>query len=155
MDHAARSEGPDDERPSPEHVIIDGARRDCETRLDLPNEESSEPRARWVVVVPVEDAPLFNYLTKSFASVPDVSVVLERRRGRGNEAPVRDDHGHDRRAEARPVSNFGCAVIRRQPAVAPEPPASRGRTLLWPNLRLSDVLSARGSDVPPANGRRT
>jgi hypothetical protein len=136
-------------------MTIDGVWRGCETRRDLPNDESSEARTHWVVVVPVEDGSLFNYLTKSFASVPDVSVVLERRRGRGNEAPARDGRGQDRREQARPVSNFGCAVIRRQPAVAPEPPTSRGRTLLWPNLRISDVLSARGSDVPPGNGRKT
>jgi hypothetical protein len=143
-------------------MTIDGARRDCETRRDLRNDESSEARARWVVVVPVEDAPLFHYLTKSFASVPDVSVVLERRRGRAvSEAPAHDGLAEDRRAQAQLVSNFGCRVIRRRPPVAPETPASRSRTLLWPNLRISDILTGteeralRGVDAPPTNGRKT
>jgi len=141
-------------------MTIDGARRDCETRRDLRNDESSEARSRWIVVVPVEDAPLFDYLTKSFASIPDVSVVLDRRNGRAeSEASARDGRGQDRRAQACLVSNFGCAVIRRQPA-APEAPTSRARTLLWPNLRITDVLarteqSARGADVPPADGPKT
>ena len=115
---------------------------------------------RWVVVVPLEDARLFAYLTKSFASVPDVSVVLERRRGRPANAVTADDHrAEERRTRPRVVSNFGCSVIRRPAPVAPEPPASRPRTLLWPNLRITDVLTSpeesapRGIDVPPPNAR--
>jgi hypothetical protein len=133
-------------------MTIDGARRHCETHQNLSNNGSSEAWSRWIVVVPVEDAPLFEYLTKSFASIPDVSVLLERRQSRAvGEASARNGHGQDRREKARPVSNFGCAVIRRQPAVAPEAPTSRGRTLLWPNLRIDDVLTW----TPPSNGRKT
>jgi hypothetical protein len=132
----------------------------CETRRDLRNDGSSEARSGWVVVVPVADAPLFDYLTKSFASVPDVRVVLERRQSRAaSEASAHDGRGEDRRAQARVVSNFGCAVIRRPPPVAPETPSSRRRTLLWPHLRISDVVTwtderaPRGVDAPPPSGR--
>jgi hypothetical protein len=134
----------------------------CETRRDLANDKASEARARWVVVVPLADAPLFDYLTKSFASIPDVSVVLERRRGRPVSEPAANDRGaEDRRAQAQPVSNFGCAVIRRQTPVAAETAALPGRTLLWPNLRITDVLawreerSLQGAQTPPANGRKS
>ena len=146
---------------STHHIAIDCAGGGCETHRGLHTNGSSEARARWVVVVPVEDATLFDYLTKSFASIPDVSVVLERRRGRpAGEAPGRAG-AEDRRAQARVVSSFGCAVIRRQPQVVPDTSASRGRTLLWPNLRITDVLtwteesSLRGADGPPRNDRKS
>jgi hypothetical protein len=132
----------------------------CQTRRDLHANGSSAARARWVVVVPLEDATLFDYLTKSFASIPDVSVVLERRRGRpAGEAPARDGGGEDRRTQARVVSSFGCAVIRRQPQVVPDTSPSHGRTLLWPNLRITDVLTwteesaLRRADAPPPHAR--
>jgi hypothetical protein len=111
-------------------------------------------------VVPLEDARLFGYLTKSFASVPDVTVVLERRRGRpANTGVVDDQRVDERRAHPRVVSNFGCSVIRRAAPVAPEPPAARPRTLLWPNLRITDLVrqtdesAPRGIDVPPPRAR--
>jgi hypothetical protein len=131
----------------------------------LANDGSPEARARWVVVVPLEDTRLFAYLTKSFASVPDVSVVLERRRGRSaNEVTVADRGADERRAHPRVVSTFGCAVIRRPVPIAPapvppDPPASRPRTLLWPHLRITDVLTwteegaPRGIDAPPPKAR--
>lgn len=121
---------------------------------------SPEARARWVVVVPLEDARLFAYLTKSFASLPDVSVVLERRRSRPANAVTADDHRvEERRTRPRVMSSFGCSVIRRPAPVAPDPPASRPRTLLWPHLRITDVLTSTeeraplGIDVPPPKTR--
>jgi hypothetical protein len=111
----------------------------------LPNPAPSETRARWVVVVPLEDAALFDYLTRSFAAVSDVRVVLERRRARPADSP--EGPAQDRRARAPVVTNFGCSVIRRPAAVVtaaavvPDTPASNGRTLLWPHLRITDVLS--------------
>lgn len=126
----------------------------------MTNDGSPEVRARWVVVVPLEDARLFGYLTKSFASIPDVSVVLERRRGRPANAVTANEHrAEERRTHPRVLSTFGCSVIRRPAPVAPDPPASRPRTLLWPNLRLRDVLTRteesapRGIDVPPPEAR--
>ena len=125
----------------------------------MTNAESPEARARWVVVVPLEDARLFGYLTKSFASIPDVSVVLERRRRRPPDAETAEYRAEERRTQPRVVSNFGCSVIRRPAPVAPEPPASRPRTLLWPNLRITDLLTwteesaPRGIDVPPPEAR--
>ena len=125
----------------------------------MPNDESSEARAGWVVVVPVKDAPLFHYLTKSFAAVPDVSVVLERRRGRAvSETAAHEGRREDRRAQARLVSNFGCAVIRRpSPAVPQAPAAARGRTLLWPHLRITDILprTEQRADSPRVNDRES
>jgi hypothetical protein len=120
---------------------------------------SSPARARWVVVVPLADATLFDYLTKSFASIPDVTVVLDRRRSRGGGEVLARDGAENRRAEASVVSSFGCAVIRRQPQGVPDESVPRRRTLLWPNLRLSDVLpwseesALRGADTPPPNAR--
>ena len=104
-------------------------------------------------MVPLEDAALFNYLTKSFAAVPDVRVVLERRRGRAADAAPDEGPVQDRRARARVVTSFGCSVIRRPAAVTPaavepEPPASNGHTLLWPHLRITDVLSWNEETVP-------
>lgn len=99
-----------------------------------------EAPARWVVVVPLEDAALFEYLKSSFASVPDVRVVVERRRVRGAAEESADNPRGDRRATAGVVSNFGCAVIRR-PSPVVHDPSSNGRTLLWPHLRVTDVLS--------------
>jgi hypothetical protein len=121
-------------------MVIDCARRRCETRRDLPNPETSEAPARWVVVVPLADAALFDYLTKSFAPVKDVRVVLDRRRARPADAASREP-APNRRADPRVVSNFGCAVIRRPVAAPAEAPVSRPRTLLWPHLRIADVLS--------------
>lgn len=139
----------------PSHITIDAPRRRCDTPRELPNDDSEAP-ARWVLVVPFEDARLFEYLTKSFASVRDVNVVLERRRGRSaNEVRAHDRRGEERRAHPRVVTNFGCAVIRRTAPVVPDPPVSRHRTLLWPHLRLTDVLTwteesaPRGIDAPP------
>lgn len=109
-------------------------------------------------MVPLADARLFAYLTKAFASVPDVSVVLERRSGRPANAVTAEHRAEERRTPPRVVSNFGCSVIRRPAPVAPEPPA-RPRTLLWPNLRITDVLTwteegaPRGIDVPPPKAR--
>ena len=126
----------------------------------MTNDGPPEARARWVVVVPLADARLFGYLTKSFASIPDVSVVLERRRGRSANVVTASEHrAEERRTHPRVVSTFGCSVIRRPAPVAPDPPASRPRTLLWPNLRLADVLTwteerpPREINVPPPEAR--
>jgi hypothetical protein len=108
----------------------------------------TEP-ARWVVVVPLGDDALFAYLTKSFASISDVKVVVERRHGRpANAVPADERRGEDRRVPSRVVSNFGCAVIQRPTPVVPDTSALPGRTLLSPHLRITDVVTWTEESVP-------
>ncbi len=118
-----------------------------------------------LIVVPANDPALFEYLAASMRPVPDVEVILDRRRARPAESQAATEQvtGVNRRTGRPPASAFQCLVVRRpSPAAEPaqatptdaaptdaaptdeaptdEAPTEAPRTLLWPALRLRDVL---------------
>ncbi len=108
-----------------------------------------------LIVVPANDPALFEYLAASMRPVPDVEVILDRRRARRAESQAATEQvtGVNRRTGRPPASAFQCLVVRRpSPAAEPaqaaptdaaptdEATTEAPRTLLWPALRLRDVL---------------
>ena len=133
----------------PGHITIDWSRPRSTPRGEAPNDGASEVPARWVVVVPVGDSALFEYLTRSFALVRDVRVVLERRRRQPEGAVPADDRGgKERRSQPRLLSNFVCAVFRRPVPLAVDKPAARGETSKWPHVRITDVATWTEESAP-------
>jgi hypothetical protein len=67
---------------------------------------------RYVIVIPVNSPETVAYLTESFKNVPDVEIIVDRRRPSGAAAPpvVERRAGHDRR---RTQEAFGCTLVRR------------------------------------------
>ena len=114
----------------------------------------SQPLPATLIVVPANDPALFEYLAASMRPVPDVEVILDRRRSRPAESQggTEPATGVNRRRGRPPASAFQCLVIRRPaPAAEPAPaqpihdaPTETPRTLLWPALRLRDVLPELG-----------
>jgi hypothetical protein len=105
---------------------------------------SAPPSTRVVVVVPRREPGVHEYLQRSLACVKDVEVVLDRRA-----AAVTPTADRRRRpAETGERQLLICSLVHcplEEPA-APAPPPSvippdtaRGRTLLWPDLRLEHL----------------
>ncbi len=116
------------------------------------------PRARLLLIVSPREAKLLAYLTRAFAGVEGVEVVLDRRRHerrlRGGRTPDR------RRADRRSMSGepvvshlFGCRRVRlpSRPSGGARRDRVASRTLLWPGLRLDGGHADHGgSDGLPA-----
>jgi hypothetical protein len=91
---------------------------------------------RYVVVVPPNAPETLAYLTESFKNVPDVEVIVDRRRPTATPArPVverRASGGQPRTQEA-----FGCTLVR----IAEPPPTSGAVIPLGPaRLRMLPML---------------
>jgi hypothetical protein len=124
----------------------------------MPEDDTAMPGSRplpaTLIVVPANDPALFEYLAASMRAVPDVEVILDRRRSRPAEpqAATEPATGVNRRTGRPPSSAFQCLVVRRAAPVAEPAPAApipdatteTPRTLLWPALRLRDVLPELG-----------
>ena len=76
--------------------------------------QSDLPLYRYVVVVPRSAPDTLQYLTESFRNVPDVHVVLDRRR------PVTESAGEfiERRGCPSAVQAFGCTLVRVVPVMS-------------------------------------
>jgi hypothetical protein len=97
---------------------------------------------RYVIVVPASAPETLDYLVDSFRNVPDVQVVLDRRRRRpaGTPAPV------ERRVSRWSQEAFGCTLVRLGPA-APEP-ASGHTTTTTPASSSHERSSIRLRTLP-------
>jgi hypothetical protein len=125
----------------------------------MPENETAMPKSprlpATLIVVPANDPGLYEYLAASMRPVPDVEVILDRRRPRPAESQAATEQvtGVNRRTGRPPASAFQCLVVRRpspaaeaahaalaDDAATSDAPTEASRTLLWPALRLRDVL---------------
>jgi hypothetical protein len=108
-----------------------------------PAGSASEPRPGWLIVVRAGDWELYDYLRRRFEALPDVSVILDRRkrerRGPRDAVAPRDRRSRQRRRVASPEEQdwwetAGFRIAARAPAfsvyaapahAAPAPPGAR------------------------------
>ena len=78
----------------------------------------SFPGTRVLIVVHRNDMDLYNHLTRSFASVRDVAVILDRRATERRKLPCKtavDQRRYSRRIRTAEFSNLGYYVVRFGP----------------------------------------
>ena len=97
---------------------------------------------RYIVVVPPNAPETLAYLTESFKNVPDIEIVVDRRRPSGAAAhPIVERRVPDRR---RIQEAFGCTLVRIPRAMlTPVRPAPQPAGTRFGPLRLRAVPALR------------
>jgi hypothetical protein len=117
---AVLGERPPLDDPRPTHGICDEHRR--QVLSALATTAAGRP-PRLLVIVRVGEARLYEYLTRSLAGVPDVQVLLDRRRGdrRREPRPVMQERRRGERRHPPDLSPLGFQLVRSRGATTAQP----------------------------------